>query len=162
MQDSQISLKRMNTKMLEKTAFLQCESLSRRRDILMFRSSSWYMYYYSTRMHLNRSFCTVVFWSFLQNFLGTLLLQKTSCELVFKGEFYKKWQTNILIIIKRYREVDSSFQKQTLRGKVHISEPLIESWHWNFQLFHRYFFSKLCDWNILWLLLSSGKKLGVF
>ena len=67
----------------------------------------------------------------MQNFLGTLLLQKTSCELVFKGEFYKKWQTNILIIIKRYREVDSSFQKQTLRGKVHISEPLIESWHFN-------------------------------
>ena len=43
--------------------------------------------------------------------LGTLLLWKTSCKLVLKGEFYEKWLTDIIIIIKRYREVNSSFKK---------------------------------------------------
>ena len=53
------------------------------------------------------------------------LLSKTSCELVLKGEFYEKWRTEVLIIIKRYREVDNFFKKQTLRGKVYIREPQI-------------------------------------
>ena len=37
-----------------------------------------------------------------------------------KEEFYEKCLTDILIIKTRYREVDSSFKKQTLRGKVYI------------------------------------------
>ena len=42
---------------------------------------------------------------------------KASCELVLKGKFYEKCLTDILLIIKRYREVDSSFKKQTLQGE---------------------------------------------
>ena len=53
-------------------------------------------------------------------FLETPLFWKSSYELVLKGEFYEKWRTDIFIIIKRYLEVDSSFKKQTLRGKVDI------------------------------------------
>ena len=49
-----------------------------------------------------------------ENFLGALLLLKTSYELVLKGQFYEKRQTDVLIIIKRYREVEGSFKKQTL------------------------------------------------
>ena len=98
------------------------------------RSSSLHMYYYIvilknvakfTGMHLHKSlFSTrnlqlyqkrdagtysflVVWW----NFLRTILLWKTTCELVLKGELYEKWQTDVLTIIKRYREVDSSFKK---------------------------------------------------
>ena len=44
------------------------------------------------------------------NFLGTILLWKTSCKLILKGEFYS------LVVIKRYSKVDSSFKKQTLRS----------------------------------------------
>ena len=36
----------------------------------------------------------------------------------FDRVFYEKWRTDILIIIKRYREVDSYFKEQTLWGKV--------------------------------------------
>ena len=159
--------------MLEKTAFLQCGP-SRRylyarisQDIM---SSSARMYCYIvilknlaklTGMHLHRSLfstCNLQLhrkrdagiyrfrWA-LRNFLGTYLLWKTSCGLVLKGEFYGKWGTNILIITKIYREVYSSFKKQTLWGKMYLWEPLIESWHWtnsNFQIFHRCFISKVC------------------
>ena len=38
----------------------------------------------------------------------------------FKGKFYKKCQTDILIIIKRHGEADGSFKKQTPREKVYI------------------------------------------
>ena len=75
------------------------------------------------------------------------LLWKTSCELALKQKFYEKWGTDILIIIKRYREVDNSFKKLTLQKRVYTWEPLIKSWlevNSNFQLFHRYFFSKIC------------------
>ena len=159
--------------MLEKTAFLQCGP-SRRylyarisQDIM---SSSARMYCYIvilknlaklTGMHLHRSLFSTCnlqlhrkrdagiyrFRWVLRNFLGTYLLWKTSCGLVLKGEFYGKWRTNILIIIKIYREVYSSFKKQTLWGKMYLWEPLIESWHWtnsNFQIFHRCFISKVC------------------
>ena len=153
-QDSKINLKWMNSKMLEKTTFLQCGPFTGytyvdiSQDI---RSSSSYLYYYIvvlknlaklTGMHLQQSLfstCNLqLHWkrnagisSFLwvlRKFLGTLLLWKTSCELVLKGEFWGKWQTYVFIIIKRYREVDSSFKKETLQGKVYIWEPLIESW----------------------------------
>ena len=80
----------------------------------------------------------------LQNFLETPLFWKTSCELVLKGEFYEKWLTDILIIIKRYLEVDISFKKQTLRGKVDHLKKVDTELNSNFQLHHRYFFSKLC------------------
>ena len=159
--------------MLKKSAFLQCGP-SRRylyagisQDIM---SSSTHMYCYIvilknlaklTGIHLHRSLfstCNLQFyWKrdagiyrfrwVLRNFLGTYLLWKTSCGLVLKGEFYGKWRTNILIIIKIYREVYSSFKKQTLWGKMYLWEPLIESWHWtnsNFQIFHRCFISKVC------------------
>ena len=82
------------------------------------------------QLHWKRDAGIYIFLLVLWNFLGTRLLQKTSCELVLKVEYYEKWWTDILIIIKRYHEVDSSFKKQTLRGIVYIWEPLIESWHW--------------------------------
>ena len=43
------------------------------------------------------------FCEFCKFFLGTTLLWKTSCELVLKGQFYKKQRTNILFIMKRSR-----------------------------------------------------------
>ena len=140
----------------ENCAFLKCGPCRRylytgiSQDI---RNSSSHIYYYIvvlekkaklTGMHLHRSFfstCSLQFhqkrnagiyrfWWVLQNFLGKLLLWKTSCGLVLKGEFYEKWRTNILITIKIYREVHSSFKKQILWGKMYLWEPLIESWHW--------------------------------
>ena len=41
-------------------------------------------------------------------------------QIGFGLEFYEKWRTDVLIIINIYREVDRSFKKQTLRGKVYI------------------------------------------
>ena len=69
------------------------------------------------QLHRKRDAGTYSFMLVLRNFLGTLLLWKTSCELVLKGQFYEKRQTDILIIIKRYREVDSSFKKRHCEGK---------------------------------------------
>ena len=100
------------------------------------RSSSSHMYYYIvvlknlaklTGMHLHRSLFSTSnlqlhrkrdagmyrFWWLLRNFLGTLLL----------------WRTNIFIIMKIYREIHSSFKKQTLWETMYPWEPLIESWH---------------------------------
>ena len=114
------------------------------------RSSTSHMYYYIvilknvakfTGMHLHHSRCSTCnlqlyqkrdagTYSFLlvwSNFLGTLFLWKTTCELVLKGELYEKWQTDLLIIVKRQREVDSSFKKQTLQGKVYIRELFVEN-----------------------------------
>ena len=117
----------------ENCAFLQCGPCRRylysgiSQDI---RSSSSHMYYYIvvlknlanlTGMHLHQSLfstCNLeLHWKrdtgiyrfqwVLQNFLGTLLL----CKLGSKGELYEKWRTNILIMIKIYREVHSSFKK---------------------------------------------------
>ena len=85
------------------------------------RSSSSHMYYYIvvlknlaklTGMHLHRSLFSIRnlqlhrkrdagmyrFWRLLRNFLGTLL----------------SWRTNIFVIMKIYREIHSSFKKQTL------------------------------------------------
>ena len=130
----------------ENCVFFQCGPCRRylyagiSQDI---RSSSSHMYYYIvvlknvakfTGMHLHRSLfstCnsqlyqkrdagTCSFLLVLRNFLGTLLLWKTFCKWVLKGELYEKWRTDLLIIVKRYREVDSSFKKQTLQGKVYI------------------------------------------
>ena len=43
---------------------------------------------------------------------------ETSCEMDLKGEFYEKWRTDVLIIIKIYREVDSFFKKSShCKGK---------------------------------------------
>ena len=133
----------------ETGAFLQCGPCRRYLYVWIYqdiRSSSSEIHYYIavlknlaklTGMHLHRShFSTCILqlyrkrdtgiYTFLRVFLGTLLLWKTSCELALKGEFYEKWKTDTFIIIKIYREVDSSFKKQTLLGKVYISEPLIE------------------------------------
>ena len=100
--------------------------------------------------------------SFPKFFRNTLLLWKTSCEFVFKG-FYEKWRTDILIIIKRYCEVDASLKKQTLQGKVYIWAPSTESWHLNLIVI----FSSSTDvfflvTKIFYILLFSGKNLGVF
>ena len=156
MQDSKINSKWMNTKILEKIAFLQCRPCRGYLYVWIpqdIRSSSSPIYYcivvlkssakftgthrdrslFSTcnlQLHWKRDAGIYIFLLVLWNFLGTRLLQKTSCELVLKVEYYEKWWTDILIIIKRYHEVDSSFKKQTLRGIVYIWEPLIESWHW--------------------------------
>ena len=57
----------------------------------------------------------------LRNFLGTTsLLLGTSSELLLKVEFSKKWRTDILVIIKRYREVNSSFKKVIARESVYL------------------------------------------
>ena len=79
------------------------------------------MYYYIvvlknvakfTGMHLHRSFfstCnlelhrkrhagTYSFLLVLRKILGTLLLWKTFCELVLRGELYEKWRTDTLVI----------------------------------------------------------------
>ena len=100
-----------------------------------------------TGMHMNRSFFSTynlqLYWkrdasiySFLwvlRIFLRTTLLWKTFCELNLKTEFYKKWRTDILnlhcegkcIFDNHLRKVDTE-----LNG--------------NFQLHHRYLFSKVC------------------
>ena len=140
----------------ENFAFLQCGPWKRylyvgiSQDI---RTSCSLMYYYinvlknlakltgmlqhqslfstcNLQLHWKRDSGKYRFLCVLQKFLGTLLLWKTSCKLVLKGEFYEKWRTDILIIIKIYREVDSFFKKQTLWEKVYIWEQSIERWHW--------------------------------
>ena len=79
---------------------------------------------FSTRnlqLHRKRDAGIYRFLWVLRNFLGTLLLWKTSCKLVLKGEFYEKWLTDILIIIKRYQEVNSSFKKaDIMRESVYL------------------------------------------
>ena len=50
----------------------------------------------------------------MQKFRIFTVLWKTSCELILNGTFYEKWQTYVLIITKKYWEVDSSFKKQIL------------------------------------------------
>ena len=70
--------------------------------------------------HWKRDASIYSFLRALRNFLGALLLRKPSCELGLKGELYEKRRASILIIIKIYREVGSSFKKQTLQGKVYI------------------------------------------
>ena len=41
---------------------------------------------------------------------------KHPLKLILKGEFYDNWQTDNFII-KRYREIYSSFKEQMLQGK---------------------------------------------
>ena len=146
----------MNTKTLKKIAFFECRPCRAYlyvRIPQVIRSSRSHMYYYKVvlnrlakfkgtyrdrslfstcnlQLHWERDAGIYLFLLVLRNFLGTGLLRKTSCELVLKVKFYEKWWTDILVIIKRHREVDSSFKKQTLQGTVCIWEPLIESWHW--------------------------------
>ena len=63
------------------------------------------------QLHRKRDTGIYRFWWVLRNFLRTPLLWKTFCELVLKGEFYEKWRTNILIMIKIFSEGPSSFKK---------------------------------------------------
>ena len=115
------------------------------------RSSSSHMYCYIvvfknltklTGMHLHRSLlltCNLQLYrkrerrlhiwfsvSFVKFFRKTFIMENL-LKIGFERRTYEKWRTDVLIIIKRYREVDSSFMKQTLRGKVYIEEPLIEN-----------------------------------
>ena len=128
----------------ENCAFLQCRPWRRYSYVWIskiIRSSSSHMYYYLvvlknlakfTGTHLHRGFfstCNLQLhrkrdagtYSFLwvsRNFLGALLLWKTSCELILNGGFYEKWWTDILIIMKIYREVDNVFKKnRNCKGK---------------------------------------------
>ena len=123
-EDFKINLKGMNTKMLEKIAFLQCGPCKRYPHVGIsqdIRSKTSRMYYYvvalknlakfTTGTHLHRSLfstCNLqLHWkrdagtySFpwvLWNFLRTLLLWKTSCELDLKEKFYEKWRTTFLL-----------------------------------------------------------------
>ena len=72
------------------------------------------------QLHRKREASKYSFLWVLRNFLRTVLSWKNSCELVLKGQFYEKWWTDILIIIKRYREVDSSFKKDIARESVYL------------------------------------------
>ena len=158
-QDSKINLKWIKYQNAgENCAFLQIEDTVR-KDIPRYQNQQFTQallivvlknFAKFTGMHLHRSFFSTcdlkLYWkgnadiySFLwvlQLFLGTALLWKTSCDLVLKGEFYENGEPTFFIIIKIYREVDSSFKKknqkknQTLRRKVYIWEPFKESWHW--------------------------------
>ena len=135
----------MNTKMLEKIAFLQCRLcrgylyVGMPQDI---RSISSHMYYYIvvlnslakfTGTHRDRSLfstCSLqlhwkrnaviyiyIFLLVLRNFLGKHLLRKTSCKLVLKVGFYEKWWTDILIIIKRCCESTALSNNRLCNGQ---------------------------------------------
>ena len=130
MQDSKINFKWTNTKMLEKTVFLQCGPCRGYSSVTDIRSSSSQMCYYvvvlknlakftgthlhwslfstcNLQLHWNRDADTYSFsWLII-----ILSLWKTSCELALKGKLYEKWWTDIFITIKIYREVDSFFKK---------------------------------------------------
>ena len=142
----------------ENCAFLQCRPWRRYSYVWIskiIRSSSSHMYYYLvvlknlakfTGTHLHRGFfstCnlqlhrkrdagTYSFLWVLQNFLGTLLLWKTSCELILNGEFYEKWWTDILIIIKNIscsrqlflKKADTARESVYLRIYIYIGSVL--------------------------------------
>ena len=57
--------------------------------------------------------------SFVKFFRNTFIIENL-LVIGFGLEFYEKWRTDILIMIKIYRELDCSFKKQTFRGKVSI------------------------------------------
>ena len=151
-QDSKINLKLNEYQNAwENCAFLQCW-LCRRYPYVKIsqdiRSRSSHMYYYIvvlkklaklTEMHLlfqpvtfnfigKETSTYIDFCEFCKNFQDTFIIWNL-LQIAFGLEFYEKWRTEILIIIKIYREVDRSFKKQTLRGKAYIWEPLIECWH---------------------------------
>ena len=100
-----------------------------------------------TGMHMKRSFFSTynlqLYWkrdasiySFLwvlRIFLGTTLLWKTFCELNLKTEFYKKWRTDILNL---HCEGKCIFDNHLRKVDTELNS--------NFQLHHRYFFSKVC------------------
>ena len=100
-----------------------------------------------TGMHMNRSFFSTynlqLYWkrdasiySFLwvlRIFLRTTLLWKTFCELNLKTEFYKKWRTDILNL---HCEGKCIFDNHLRKVDTELNS--------NFQLHHRYFFSKVC------------------
>ena len=125
-------------------------------------------------MHLHRSLfstCNLqLYWTrdagihifpkILRIFLGTTLLLKTSCELVLKGEFYEKWQNDILHI-NRYRKVDISCIDQRLWGESifeNHGSNVDSELKSNFQLLLRYFFSEGFYWCICLSLTVFRKK----
>ena len=150
-QDSKINLKWINTKMLEKTAhFFNVDIVEDtvRKDIPRYQNQQFTQallivvlknFAKFTGMHLHRSFFSTcdlkLYWkgnadiySFLwvlQLFLGTALLWKTSCDLVLKGEFYENGEPTFFIIIKIYREVDSSFKKKKPKKKPDITKESV-------------------------------------
>ena len=67
--------------------------------------------------------------SFAKFFRNTFIT-KNLLRTGFESRILRKMVNRHSYYNKRYREVDSSFKKQTLRGTVYIWEPLIESWHW--------------------------------
>ena len=132
-QEWKINLKKMSPKMVEKTVHFLNVELAGGRDIqryqkqqfvhVLLNSWSWKLRKIHNNIPASESFfhlqpATLLKTGhrhtyspkILQIFLGRTFLQKTPCELVLKGEFYEKWQTNNLII-KRYRKVDSSFKE---------------------------------------------------
>ena len=72
--------------------------------------------------------------SFVKFFRNSFIIENL-LQTGFEKWILPKWRTDILIIIKIYRKVDSFFfflKKHTLHifDKAYIWEPLIESWHW--------------------------------
>ena len=107
------------------------------------RSSSSHMYYYVvvlknlakfTWTHLHRSLfstCTYSFLWVLRNFLETLLLWKTSCELILNREFYERWWTDTFIIIDRFfKKRDIARESVYLRIYIFIGNVLRCSSQW--------------------------------
>ena len=140
----------------ERCAFFQCGPCRRylyaqiSQDI---RSSSLHVYYYIvvlknlaklTGMHLHQklfSTCSLQLhrkrdagiyrfqWD-VRNFLGILLLWKTSCGLVLKREILWKMENQHFYYNKDISWSPQLFQKTDTVRKMYLWETLIESWHW--------------------------------
>ena len=120
-QDSKINLKRISAKMLEKTVQFLNMDLARdtlRRDIPRYQDiESFFNLQSATLLKKRRrhTYFSLNFGKFFEN----NSIPVNSCELVVKEEFQEKWRTWILII-KRYRKVDSAFKEHKLRVKKYI------------------------------------------
>ena len=109
---------------------------------------------YNLQLHGKRDAGIYSFLWVLRNFLGTLLLWKTSGELALKERFYEKWRTDILL----FQKTDTARESVNLRiidKKFSLNLIVI------FSSFADISFLKYVT-KIFCLLLFSGKKLGVF
>lgn len=63
--------------------------------------------------------------------------------MLLKGDFYEKWQIDI-VLIRKYCEVYNSFKEQTLQGKVYVWDS-----HFWYCLSHI-----ILTWNLLYMLVK--------
>ena len=117
-------------------------------------------------LHWKRAACMYSFLWVLWIFLRTLLLWKTSFELVLKGEFFEKWRIDILFINKRYPEVEISLSLNRHCESLYlrsIDRKLTLKLTAMFNSFINISFLQ-CVTKIFCIsfLLFSGKNLGVF